>query len=210
MKSWSDDHPKAKLMAAKRAAILAAAHDTFLRCGYEGTSMEGIASAAGVSIMTLYRHAKRKEDLFAAVIVNACDYSEEHKQADHEKLMDLPLQDVLTQVGEQFQDKLTRPQTVALLRIVMVETGRFPQLGDAAYKGFVGVWQDNLGDFLAQRTEFSAVSQSTRRVLVADFLNDLIGTDILRVLLGLDGTDKKQCKRRAVFAARKLLATLMQ
>ncbi|WP_244179316.1 TetR family transcriptional regulator [Paraburkholderia aspalathi] len=34
-------------------------HEAFLELGYEGASTEGIAAAAGASIMTLYRHARR-------------------------------------------------------------------------------------------------------------------------------------------------------
>ena len=47
MKDWPTDHPKAKLMARKRAAILDAAREAFLRDGYEGTSMEEIAAERG-------------------------------------------------------------------------------------------------------------------------------------------------------------------
>ena len=60
MRSWSSEHPKAKLIARKRSAILAAARDAFLSCGFEGASMESIAGSAGVSIMTLYRHARSR------------------------------------------------------------------------------------------------------------------------------------------------------
>jgi AcrR family transcriptional regulator len=35
-------------------------------------TMESIASSAGVSIMTLYRHARTKEALFVAVVSEAC------------------------------------------------------------------------------------------------------------------------------------------
>ena len=51
-------------MKRKREAILAAARRQFLAHGYGGTSMEAIADAAGVSIMTLYRHAETKDELF--------------------------------------------------------------------------------------------------------------------------------------------------
>src|SRR5690349_15571641 len=68
VKDWAPDHPKAKLMARKRAAIVDAAREAFVRDGYGGASMERIAKDAGVSIMTLYRHAEGKDDLFSAVI----------------------------------------------------------------------------------------------------------------------------------------------
>ena len=39
----------------KRAGIVGGAKDVFLRHGFEGASMDGIAAAAGVSKMTIYR-----------------------------------------------------------------------------------------------------------------------------------------------------------
>jgi TetR/AcrR family transcriptional regulator, mexJK operon transcriptional repressor len=208
MKAWSDDHPKAKLMARNRAAILDAARDTFLRAGYEGASMEEIAAAAGVSIMTLYRHAASKDDLFAAVILSACDYSPEVKQADRAAMMHKPLKDVLVMAGVAFQEKLARPQTIALLRTVMMEAARFPQLAEAAYRGFIGAWEDNLDEFLAQRRELKGTAVETRRKLIAEFINRLAGADVLRMLLGLEGSVVKEHEQRASAAADELLSGL--
>ena len=208
MKAWSEYHPKAKLMARKRAEILDAARQAFLRSGYEGASMEGIAAAAGVSIMTLYRHAESKDDLFAAVILEACDHAPDAHHADTTALMQRPLKEVLVEVGGLFQEKLTRPDTIALFRIVMVETSRFPHLAEAAYRGFVQSWEDGLDAFFSQRVEFNDVEARGRRDLIASFLDDLIGTDMLRMLCGLAGASAGDRERRSDAAAEKLLAAL--
>jgi AcrR family transcriptional regulator len=52
----------------KRAAILVAAIDLFTRQGFEGTSMDAIASAAGVSKLTVYSHFGDKDSLFREVV----------------------------------------------------------------------------------------------------------------------------------------------
>ena len=187
MKDWSAVHPKAKLMARKRAAILEAARDAFLRVGYEGASMEGIAAAASVSIMTLYRHAASKDDLFAAVISSACEYTDGAKQTDNAAMMQKPLKDVLIRVGAMFQEKLASPQTVALFRAVMAETTRFPQLAETAYHSFVGAYADNLDQFLDQRQEAKGVNTRVRRKLSETFIDHLVGADVLRVLFGTPG-----------------------
>ena len=54
--------------AAKRAAILAAASELFMRSGYEAVTMEAVAAAACVSKMTVYSHFGDKESLFVAVV----------------------------------------------------------------------------------------------------------------------------------------------
>ncbi|MFT3761490.1 MAG: TetR/AcrR family transcriptional regulator [Pseudoxanthomonas sp.] len=56
----------------KRAAILEAAKQLFVREGY-GVSMDQIAAAAGVSKLTVYSHFGDKEALFTEAIRAKCD-----------------------------------------------------------------------------------------------------------------------------------------
>ena len=50
------DNPRARNAEAKRRAILDGAKRIFLRHGFEGSSMDGVAAASGVSKMTVYRY----------------------------------------------------------------------------------------------------------------------------------------------------------
>ena len=208
MKEWTADHPKAKLMARKRASILDAAREAFLRDGYGGTSMERIAASAGVSIMTLYRHADGKDDLFAAVIANTCHSTDQTERAKIEESLLNPLKDVLVFVGIMFQERLASPTTTALFRAVMTETTRHPHLADMAYRGLIGMHEDALDTFLSQREETSTLDAGQRRKLSRDFLNRLVGIDSLRVLLGLDGASEAERLDRAQSATAELLAAL--
>ena len=61
MRTWPEDHPKARLLERKQEAIQVAAKELFLRHGYADTTMEMVAAHAGVSIMTLYRHFRGKD-----------------------------------------------------------------------------------------------------------------------------------------------------
>lgn len=54
--------------AAKRAAILEAAHGLFAHQTFEQVTMEAVAAQAGVSKMTVYSHFRDKETLFEAFI----------------------------------------------------------------------------------------------------------------------------------------------
>lgn len=53
---------------ARRAQLLAAAQQVFVRQGYHGTGMDEIADRAGVSKPVLYQHFPGKLDLYLAVI----------------------------------------------------------------------------------------------------------------------------------------------
>ena len=59
----------------KREAILAAARTMFLEQGYNGASMDAIATAAGVSKLTVYSHFGDKESLFNAAVHATCSLS---------------------------------------------------------------------------------------------------------------------------------------
>jgi AcrR family transcriptional regulator len=52
----------------RRPLVLDAAHDLFLRNGFEGTSMDAIAAAAGVSKPVIYDCFGSKDELFTAML----------------------------------------------------------------------------------------------------------------------------------------------
>ncbi|HET6795299.1 MAG TPA: TetR/AcrR family transcriptional regulator [Acidimicrobiales bacterium] len=54
--------------AERRRAILAGAATAFAAAGFDGTSMEDIADAAGVSKLILYRHFDSKEELYRSIL----------------------------------------------------------------------------------------------------------------------------------------------
>ena len=60
------------LQRRKRAAILAGAEEVFLDRGYALTTMDDVATAAGVGKQTVYRHFASKEALFENLITSMC------------------------------------------------------------------------------------------------------------------------------------------
>lgn len=206
MKTWTDDNPKAGLLMRKREAILVAARRQFLAHGYGGTSMEGVAAAAGVSIMTLYRHAESKDELFAAVVAIACHNPDEPEP----DLSQFSLADILTGTAIGFQEKLTSPETVALLRAVIAEQERFPELATITYDATLGHLTDVVDQVLAGASEARGVAPERLTEITAAFVDDLFGVDTLRVLLGLSGRTSAQQRAQADVATRRLLAALEQ
>lgn len=208
MKEWSPDHPKAKLMGGKRADILAAAKTAFLQTGFGGTSMDNIAKSAGVSIMTLYRHARSKDDLFSAVIMNACDSGSEAEQAEFAEIMSLPLADCLARSSLFMQKTLTRPDTTALLRVVIAEATRFPHLAELAYQGFIVRLENATAHMLSELPETRALSDAEHATLGRQFVDRIVGADMLRCLLGLPEPSEDELRQRAEAARDDLLLSL--
>ena len=61
--------------AQRREQILAAATEAFTRTGFAATSLDDIASQAGVTRVILYRHFDSKDDLIAAAVTRMFEES---------------------------------------------------------------------------------------------------------------------------------------
>jgi AcrR family transcriptional regulator len=59
--------------AQRREQILAAATQAFARTGFTATSLDDIATEAGITRVILYRHFESKTDLYQAVLDRVCD-----------------------------------------------------------------------------------------------------------------------------------------
>ena len=95
----------------KRAAILDAAKQMFTRQGFEGTSMDQIAAAAGVSKLTVYSHFGDKEALFGAAVESHCDTG--LPPALFEPSPATPLRERLLAVGRAFFTMISSPEALA-------------------------------------------------------------------------------------------------
>lgn len=208
MKHWEEDHPKAGIMSRKRASILLAARKMFLCLGYEGASMEAIAAEANVSIMTLYRHARSKDELFAAVIAGACEPGDGSEQVDLDRIMEMPLGQILVYAGIECQERLAHPDTLALLRTVVASSERFPNLGKAAYQGIVGHWEEIVCEVLARKEESQHLDDDARSELSREFVDGLFGADGFRVVLGLGSPSAEERDRRARRSTDRLLRAI--
>jgi TetR/AcrR family transcriptional regulator, regulator of autoinduction and epiphytic fitness len=117
----------------KAKAILDGAMQEFLTHGYTAASMDRLAIAAKVSKPTLYSYFQNKAGLFTALI----------EQIAQEKLQfALKSQDFLTSQGETSMDLkqiaiylidtiTSDPQLLAFVRLVIGESGRFPELAES-------------------------------------------------------------------------------
>lgn len=118
------------------ARIRAAARVLFLARGYEGTSMDAVAAAAPVSKRTLYHHFESKADLFQAVIEESWSHLTRTPLLPTGAAADpataeprAVLRAYVTRLGEHWD----RPDVIPLLRLVIAEAPRFPELSQAYF-----------------------------------------------------------------------------
>ncbi len=115
----------------RRDGILDVGRDCFLVDGYAATSMSSIAARLGGSKGTLYNYFKSKEELFEAVMQRQCG-------ALAETLFDVTddgeaPRERLEHFASAFLKLLLTPESLGMHRVVVGESGRFPELGRMFY-----------------------------------------------------------------------------
>lgn len=117
---------------AKRQAILDAAKNLFVRNGYASTSMDAVATEAGVSKLTVYSHFNDKETLFAAAIEAKC------RSQLPELLFELPegvpLEMVLRSIGMGFQTLINSEESINMHRLIAALGSQDPKLSQLFFE----------------------------------------------------------------------------
>ncbi len=131
----------------RRQQIITVAERVFLASGFSDTKMQDVATEAGASKETLYRHFGSKEELFAEVVDNRARSLRE--QLDIAIKHPRALNEVLHDLGIKLLQTMTSPEIVAFLRMVVAETPRDPKLGRMFYAVGPGQTLDKLAEFLS-------------------------------------------------------------
>lgn len=183
---------------SKKNAILEATAHLFLRKGFSGVSMEEIARESNVAKQTLYSYFKGKDDLFRAIV---------HAQSEaffstlpHNDDPAQNIEEFLYIIGEKTMDMLFKRDTLALYRVIVSETPRFPELGRFYWQSGAQAFIDRLETFLAGHGFSKEKAQSATE----QFLSFMFGTLLTKTLLNEDyhpsAEEKKNHIEQAVSA----------
>lgn len=135
----------------KRREILKMALSVFRENGYDATSMDQIALECGFTKAVLYQYFKSKEELFSAifqepVIISDLDnltfeYTNEN------------LEEVLIKIGRTFMELFEDEDRLNLIRIVIAESLRFPNLGKIMYNYGINSVAENFSRYLKRLSQ---------------------------------------------------------
>ena len=115
--------------ARKRAAILSAATDVFLKGGYLGTNVDAIAAGSGVSKQTVNKHFGSKEALFLEIVASmTSDAADLVVRETPEPDDSTDLAGYLRAYAEKQLTVVLTPRLMQLRRLVIGEVCRFPDL----------------------------------------------------------------------------------
>lgn len=124
--------------ARKDRDIIQAASATFLAKGYDGTSMEEVATRAGVSKQTVYKHFADKESLFGEVVRATATQANDVVESVTTLLSETRFREGgLQALARQQILLLMDDELLRLRRLIIANADRMPQLGRDWYeKGF--------------------------------------------------------------------------
>lgn len=180
----------------KTRQILDAALDAFLATGYGAVSMDAIAARAGVSKATVYTRFPSKPQLFAAVVARECEACA-RRMCVAEGSPTLDLASALRRMAHELMDIITLPRNLAILRLVIAEEPRFPELGTAFYESGPAVTLRNLAGFLEREHQRGRLRIDDAPVASQHLISLLRGDIQIRALLGAGDLSKAARERAA-------------
>ena len=135
----------------RRAAMLQAGEAVFLERGFEGATLGEIISRSGGSRTTLYEQFGGKEGLFAAIIAELC--TRMLTPLAEGMTGGRKVKEILYGFGLAYMKVLMTPSGLALYRMVISESGRFPELGARVFTAGPEAAAIRLADYLKTETK---------------------------------------------------------
>lgn len=174
-----------KRQSEKAEAILAGAMQEFLAHGYAATSMDRVAAAAGVSKATVYSHFQDKEGLFTALIRQLAQEKFQAVFTPQDSHLEGEPSVVLRHLATTMLDNaMSDRQLHNFMRVVVSESGRFPELARAYVDNLAKPLIEILNRYLARELNLRD-PEATVRVIVGTLVYHIIlqelmhGKDIL-------------------------------
>lgn len=193
--------------AERRAALIGAAADIFMRDGYGATTLDAVVAAAGGSKSTIYTLFGGKEGLLEAVVTDLCERL--LAPMGEPALRGLAPGEALRQLGCRFLEGIYEPNALALQRSAIAEAGRLPRLAAVFWTAGPERSLRAVAGYLETAQERGQLARHDARRAAARFLALLIGETQLAVLLGVrPPPDPAEIDRMVAAAVRMILPEL--
>src|SRR5882724_10849470 len=127
---------RAERAAERRGAIIEAAMDEFIARGFAATRLDDVAKRAGVAKGTIYLHFKDKEALFEELIRLAI-VPLVNRLAAGPPPAGGSVRDMIEGFARTFIHEVTTTQRGDIVRLVVAEGPRFPEVADFYYREVV-------------------------------------------------------------------------
>jgi TetR/AcrR family transcriptional repressor of mexJK operon len=175
------------------ARILEAATELFLREGYGATSIDSILERSGGSKATLYSYFPAKDDLFRAVVDEVVS-----KDAQPQLDSTRDIRGVLTEFAVQRLEAVFSDRHRALLRLIIAERERFPDLAKMYYERWPRLSRSLLVDYFRELKQQDLLEIDTAEEAAEFFIGMVLHQWYIEILLlGVDVPSSEAIRRRA-------------
>lgn len=182
--------------------LIEIAASMFMERGFEGTSIDAVAEAAGIGKATLYARYKDKGELFAAVLQRKIDRWLAMNETDQVASGDI--EEKLLALARRTVAGALTAESIAISRIIMAEAARFPKLAKLMHEQG---WQRSnafVAALLDQFVESGQIEVEDTTVAADLFLSLIIGRLTRMAMLGIE-TDAEQVDQRLKAAVKLFL-----
>ena len=166
----------------KRAAILDAAKLLFLEHGFDGTSMDAIATQAGVSKLTVYSHFTDKECLFTEAVREKCAEQMPNELFDVDVCGSLREQ--LIAIARAFFSLVTSEASISQHRVLTTGAGGSAKLAQMFWEAGPQTLQGEFASFLNREVAVGQLAIADVKRASEQFFCLLKGDLHARVLCG--------------------------
>jgi TetR/AcrR family transcriptional repressor of mexJK operon len=191
--------------AGKRQAIAGAATRIFLEKGFQGTSMDEIAAAAGVSKQTVYKQFTDKKQLLYEIVLGITGRAGQIATTIgslFDAMNDVEVE--LAELGRRYATAVLSPEVLQLRRLIVSEAARFPDLSQSYYEQAPGRGLEAVTAGLAQLGERGHLRIEDPLVAANHFAYLVLGPLIDRAMFfpneNIDGAMIERCADAGVHA----------
>jgi TetR/AcrR family transcriptional repressor of mexJK operon len=183
-KTPTQKKPSSRLLVSRstqrRRELLTTAADMFLARGYDRVTLDEIVAEVGGSKSNVYKHFKGKEGLFIAALENLS--SEISGAILASEGFSLPLRQALTMIGQTFYKAVLHPRAIALQRLAIAESSRFPQVGQTWFDRGPRIFHEAMTQFFEEREARGEMPACDARE-AAILFHDMMAFDFSQQLL---------------------------
>src|SRR5260370_18392073 len=176
-----------RLEESRVAELLDIASQVFLANGFAGASMNGIARLSNSSKTTFYARFPTKEKLFIAVMERRMDTVLGEVTAPLPAKS--PIDVALKEYGTRFLRFVLSDDQITLLRIISMESVRFPELGQRFYELGPKRGQTFMAGYLQEQIKLGHLFEDDPWVMAEHLWSLLSGGPVRWTILGLLTSD---------------------
>lgn len=171
--------PTAAAAAQLEAAILAHAIAAFLADGYAATSIEALAKTCGVAKRTIYTRWDGKPALFRAVVAELLNrwVGQAGTFAEPDDV-----EAALRDAARRILAVALTPEAVALQRLLVAESGRFPELPNMIREAGVTMGQQRIATILQRSIDAGTLPPQDIAFAAEQFMHLVVSGPQLRAL----------------------------